>query len=156
MDDDPPIRQNPSPGAHIHWGQSNIFFLTVTAHKRKQWLANAIAHKLLHETWSNATAWLMGDYLIMPDHIHAFCAPRDLNFTIEAWIAYWKREFALQHKNKDWKFQSRGWHHRIRNGENHSDKWRYMQENPVRKGLVKNSEGWRFKGRVFDLMWTGR
>jgi hypothetical protein len=75
---------------------------------------------------------------------------------IEAWIAYWKREFALQHKNKDWKFQSRGWHHRIRNGENHSDKWRYIQENPVRKGLVKNSEGWRFKGRVFDLMWTGR
>ena len=77
----------------------------------------------------------------MPDHLHAFCAPRDLHFTIETWIAYWKREFSLKHKRKDWKFQSRGWHHRIRNGENHSDKWLYVQENPVRKGLVTRMEG---------------
>jgi REP element-mobilizing transposase RayT len=91
----------------------------------------------------------------MPNHLHAFCAPRDLHFTIETWIAYWKREFSLSHKRKDWKFQSRGWHHRIRDGKNHSEKWLYVQENPVRGGLVARMEEWAFKGKVFDLNWSG-
>jgi REP element-mobilizing transposase RayT len=92
----------------------------------------------------------------MPDHLHAFCAPHDLHFTIENWIAYWKREFRLKHKRAKWRFQSRGWHHRLRDGENHSQKWLYVQENPLRKGLVTRMEDWPFKGRVFDLVWTGK
>lgn len=154
--DDPPIRHNPSPGVHIQLGNSNIVLLTITTAKRKPWLANNLAHEFLRNTWSEATAWLMGDYLLMPDHLHAFCAPRDLHFTIETWIAYWKREFSLKHKRKDWKFQSRGWHHRLRDGKNHSEKWLYMQENPVSRGLVERLEDWPFKGKIFDLIWTGR
>jgi len=153
---DPPVRHNPSPGVHFQIDLSNIVFLTVTTQKRKPWLTNTVAHQFLRETWSEATAWLVGDYLLMPDHLHMFCAPRDLNFTIETWIAFWKREFSLKHKRQDWKFQSRGWHHRIRNSENHSNKWLYLQENPLSRGLVKNLEEWPFKGRIFDLMWTGR
>jgi hypothetical protein len=56
----------------------------------------------------------------------------------------------------DRKFQSRGWHHRLRDGENYSEKWIYVQENPIRKGLVKRIEDWPFKGKVFDLAWTGK
>jgi len=166
-----PQRQNPSPGVHIQLGQSNIVLLTINTEKREPWLVNPRAHELLHQTWSEATAWLVGDYLLMPDHLHLFCAPRDLYFTIETWITYWKREFALKQKrlagtpappsNKtttlpEWKFQSRGWHHRLRDGENYSEKWIYVQENPIRKGLVKRIEDWSFKGRVFDLTWSGK
>jgi putative transposase len=154
--DDPPVRHNPSSGVHIQLGDSNVVFLTITTEKRIPWLATTTAQQFLHETWLKATAWLVGDYLLMPDHLHLYCAPRDLHFTVEIWIAYWKREFSLKHKRKDWKFQSRGWHHRIRNGENHSEKWLYMQENPVRRGLVAKMEDWPFKGKVFDLNWTGR
>jgi putative transposase len=186
---DLPQRQNPSPGVQVHLGQSNFVLLTVTTAKRSPWLAHETAHRLLHETWSEATAWLVGDYLLMPDHLHAFCAPRELNFTIEQWIAYWKRVFTLKHKRlvrslappggekrlvgslappgegkrlagtlapPEWKFQSRGWHHRLRDGENYSAKWLYVQENPVRKGLVPRIEDWPFKGKVFDLVWTGK
>jgi putative transposase len=153
---DKPIRHNPSPGVNIQLGESNVVLLTVTTQKRVSWLANDFVHKLLRETWSEAEAWLVGDYLLMPDHLHAFCAPRDLSFTIEKWIAYWKRDFALKHKRKDWKFQSRGWHHRIRDGKNYSEKWLYVQENPVRKGLISKMEDWPFKGSVFDLHWSGR
>jgi putative transposase len=99
--DDLPVRQNPCPGVHIQPGQSNIVLLTITTEKRVPWLENAVAHQFLRETWSEATAWLVGDYLLMPDHFHAFCASRDINFTIETWIAYWKRQFALKHKRKD-------------------------------------------------------
>ena len=36
----------------------------------------------------------------------------------------------------------------------YSEKWLYVQENPVRKGLCKRIEDWPFKGKVFDLIWT--
>jgi putative transposase len=158
-----PQRQNPSPGVHKQLGQSNIVLLTINPEKRETWLANERTHQLLRQTWLEATAWLVGDYLLMPDHLHLFCAPRDLHFTIETWISYWKREIGLKQKRlagtlapPKWKFQSRGWHHRLRDGENYSEKWIYVQENPVRKGLVKRIEDWPFKGRVFDLIWSGK
>jgi putative transposase len=151
-----PQRQSPSPGVYIQLGQSNIVLLTINAENRRPWLDNDTAHQLLHQTWSEATAWLVGDYLLMPDHLHLFCAPRDLNFTMETWIAYWKREFSFKHGLRDWKFQSRGWHHRLQDGENYSEKWIYVQENPIRKGLIQSVEDWPFKGRVFDLMWSGK
>ena len=181
-DNELPQRQNPASGVHVNLGQSNIVLLTVTTDRRDPWLANETAHKLLHETWSEATAWLVGDYLLMPDHLHCFCAPRDLHFGIEAWIKYWKREFALKRKRlagtlappelrtglgrasvlasqtllPEWKFQSRGWHHRLRDGESYSEKWIYVQENPLRKKLCSHIEDWPFKGKVFDLIWTGK
>ena len=151
-----PQRRNPSSGVHGQLGQSNIVLLTIATQKREPWLADKTAHQLLHQAWSEATAWLVGDYLLMPDHLHLFCAPRDLHFTIEEWIGYWKRQFSRKHGNKDRKFQSRGGHHRLRDGENYSEKWRYVQENPIRKGLVQQMEGWQFKGRVFDLIWSGK
>jgi len=149
-----PQRRNPSPGVHIHIGRSNLVLLTVNALKRERWLANAEVQAMLHQTWSEARAWLVGDYLLMPDHVHCLCTPHDLRFTIESWIAYWKREFALRHKRPEWKFQSRGWHHRLRTGESYSDKWLYVQQNPVRQKLCAHLEDWPFKGRVFDLIWT--
>ena len=150
-----PKRQNPSSGVHVHLVKSNLVFLTISTEKRVTWLANDATHRLLVGVWSSATAWLVGDYLLMPDHLHLFCAPQDLHYGLEAWIAYWKRLFTIQHGRKDWKLQSRGWHHRLRDGESYSQKWLYVQENPVRKGLVKRMEDWRFKGRVFDLIWSG-
>jgi putative transposase len=156
-------RQNPTPGVHIHLRQSNIVLLTITTERRKPWLTDKTAHKLLHQTWSETDAWLVGDYLLMPDHLHCFCAPKDLHFTVETWIKYWKRVFASKRRRlagtlapPPWKFQSRGWHHRLRNGENYSEKWLYVQENPVRKKLCKRVEDWPFKGKVFELMWAGK
>ena len=159
-----PLRQNPASGVHVQLGHSNIVLLTINTEDRQPWLDNETAHQLLRQTWSEATAWLVGDYLLMPDHLHLFCAPRDLNFTIETWIKYWKREFSLKHQRlagtlappPDWKFQSRGWHHRLRDGESYSEKWIYVQENPFRKGLVQRIEDWPFKGKVFDLVWSGK
>jgi putative transposase len=158
-----PSRQNPAGGVHIDLGQSTIVLLTVTTKNRKPWLANQTAHELLRQTWIESTAWLVGDYLLMPDHLHCFCAPRDMHFTIEAWIKFWKREFRLKQKRlagtlapPSWTFQSRGWHHRLRNGENYSEKWTYVQENPARKQLCERIEDWPFKGKIFDLMWSGK
>ena len=146
-------RKNPAAGVHIELDRHNIVLLTVTTKDRVPWLANETAQKFLQETWQTATAWLAGDYLLMPDHIHVFCAPHDLAFTIEQWITFWKRDFKQRHGRGDWSFQSRGWHHRLRAGEDCTQKWIYVQENPVRKGLVKRIEDWPFKGNGHQLIW---
>ena len=147
-------RKNPAAGVHVHLGGPNWVLLTVTTKDREPWLANAKAHQLIHQTWLESTACLVSDYLLMPDHLHCFCSPYDLKFTIEGWIIYWKREFRRKHGNTDWKFQSRGWHHRLRDGESYAQKWLYVQENPIRKGLVTQIDGWPYKGRVHDIHWT--
>lgn len=144
-------RKNPDAGVHLHLGCPTIVLLTVTTHGRVPWLTNSEVHQLLRETWTTATAWLVGDYLLMPDHIHLFCSPRDLSFTIEQWITYWKRDFRRRHQHEEWTFQSRGWHHR--ENEDYSAKWLYVQENPIRKKLAKRFEDWRFKGEIYRLIW---
>jgi putative transposase len=162
-DNELPKRKNPASGVHIDLAQSNIVLLTVTTARRKPWLANKTAHELLRQAWQETNAWLVGDYLLMPDHLHCFCAPRDFHFTIEKWIRFWKREFALKSRRlagtlapPQWKFQLRGWHRRLGDGENYSEKWIYVQENSVRKKLCKGIEDWPFKGKIFDLIWSGK
>jgi putative transposase len=146
-------RKNPAAGVHIQSGQPSFVLLTVTTKDRAPWLTNPDAHKLLRETWLQATAWLVSDYLLMPDHLHLFCAPQDLHFTIEQWIVFWKRDFRRRHQNKNWKFQPRGWHHRLRGDESYSTKWHYIQENPIRKNLVNRIEDWPYKGTIHSLRW---
>ena len=146
-----PGRRNPATGVHIYSGQRTIVFLTVCTLKQGRWLANEAPHELLKQTWRNASAWRVGDYLLMPDHLHLFCSPGDMEFGIEDWIQYWKRAFKRLHDHAQWKFQSRGWHHRLRSDEEYSEKWRYVMENPVRKGLVKSVEDWPYRGKVFAV-----
>ena len=148
-----PGRRNPSPGGQVQSSGPTIVFLTVSTLKRQPWLANGTAHDLLREVWRHARAWLVGNYMLMPDHLHLVCTPGEQDTEIENWIRYWKREFRLRHANAGWRFQSRGWHHRLRAHESYSEKWDYMMENPVRKGLVKTPDEWPFRGGVFDLRW---
>ena len=90
-----PGRRTPAKGVHATLGGSNWVFLTVCTEKRECWLAQPAVQRALHEIWEHtATAWLVSDYLLMPDHLHLFCAPRDAQFTIERWIGFWKDQLA--------------------------------------------------------------
>jgi putative transposase len=100
-----------------------------------------------------ALAWLVTDYLLMPDHLHLFCAPFDRKVAIEQWIAYWKY-CVRQRIGWAGKFQRGGFHHRLRSAESYSEKWSYVRENPVRAGLVVNPEDWPFQGRVHEIQWS--
>lgn len=108
----------------------------------------------IREPWQHhAIAWLVGDYLLMPDHLHLFCAPYDGRSTIERWIAYWKDRFAKVHAGAEiGTFQAGGFHHRLRHDESYAVKWQYVRENPVRAGLVDRPEEWPYRGRVHCLI----
>lgn len=146
-------RKTPSQGARISLDMPNVFFLTVNAKNRLPWLAQEAVHESLRQIWKEADAWLVGDYLLMPDHVHLFCAPRNLQFTMERWMVFWKTRFSRQHLDRAWKWQRAGFHHRLRNGEEFAEKWAYVQQNPVRKGLVKRPEDWLFQGRIYEVGW---
>ncbi|MFN7139671.1 MAG: hypothetical protein ACK4UN_10050 [Limisphaerales bacterium] len=88
----------------------------------------------------------------MPDHLHLFCAPHDLRFTIEKWIGFWKDRLAKRHPGAG-RFQIGGVHHRLRSDESYAEKWHYVRNNPVRHGLVKTPEEWPYSGRVHDIRW---
>jgi putative transposase len=147
-------RQTLAKGVYISLNGPNWVFLTVCTEKRGQWLAQASVQRTLHDIWQHtATAWLVSDYLLMPDHLHLFCAPHDLKFTIERWIGFWKDRFAKSHPDTG-TFQRGGFHHRLRDGESYSQKWQYVRENPIRTGLVTRPEDWPYSGRVHEINWS--
>ena len=146
-------RKKPARGVHIHLGDPNLVWTTLCTDKRVPWLANDFVHTRLQQVWRAATKWLVSDYVIMPDHIHFFAAPHDLNYPFDQWVTYWERQFAKLHDRDDWRWQPNPFHHRLRHDESYTQKWHYLRENPLRKGLVTRAEDWPFQGRIHDVRW---
>ena len=151
--DHPIKRKHPAEGVYIFPGQPTIAFLTVCSKDRQQKLADAKVHEALVTAWQLADAWSVGSYLIMPDHIHLFCSPMDEECTIEHWVTFWKRQFHRMFGPNAPRFQSRGFHHRLRQQEAYTEKWEYIRQNPVRAGLVTDSDDWIYQGKMNDLIW---
>ena len=53
-------------------------------------------------------------------------------------------------------FQRDCWDRQLRTGEICTQKWEYVRNNPVRKGLVANADGWPYQGRMNIIEWHER
>jgi putative transposase len=146
-------REHPAEGVFVFRGLPTIAFLTVCARDRAPPLANSKVNDILVTSWRKADSWLVGYYLIMPNHLHLFCAPNTANVTVEKWIAFWKGEFRRLYGTDAPRFQSRGFHHRLRRSENYHDKWEYVRANPIRAGLVSHPDDWPYSGVLNELRW---
>jgi putative transposase len=146
-------RRNPATGVLISRDRPTILFLTVCTLHRRLGLAQPKAHESLVQVWTEADAWSVGAYVLMPDHMHLFCAPKREEVTIEQWIVFWKRQFRRRCGSRVPRFQSRGFHHRLRRDENYHQKWEYVRANPVRAGFVKTPEEWPYHGILNHLPW---
>ena len=148
-----PGRKTPAKGVHILGQNNTIVFLTVCTHQGSRWLNQTWVREALHDIWKNeATAWCVGDYLLMPDHLHLFCSPQSLTFSIESWIRFWKHRMSVRHPSAG-RWQRCAFHHRLRTPDQYRFKWHYVQNNPVRARLVGSSNDWPYRGRVFDLIY---
>ena len=76
-------RRNPATGVLISRDRPTIVFLTVCILHRASTLAQEAYHGALVKAWTEADAWIVGAYVIMPDHIHLFCAPKNEEIEIE-------------------------------------------------------------------------
>jgi len=116
---------------------------------------DATIQKSLADIWrAEAIAWLVGYYLLMPDHLHFCCAPHHLHFEIDRWVEFWKSLFRRRHVDQPWAWQRKSFHHRLRNRIEYEDKLNYVRENPLRKQLVLRPDDWPYQGRIHDLKWT--
>jgi len=148
-----PGRKHPPHGVLLSLQQPTIVFLTVCAKDRQPWMAQPRVQEALRRIWLSTDTWFIGDYLLMPDHVHLFCAPQDLTVTLQRWVSFWKREFSCLHLPGTGQWQRDFWDTRLRRGENYDQKWTYVRENPIRAGLVKRVDEWPFQGRMNILPW---
>jgi len=88
----------------------------------------------------------LGRYVIMPDHVHLFVRG-DRNFTLSSWIGGLKRAISVALKSQRL-WQPGFFDHILRSEESYADKWNYVCDNPVRAGLVKDSDDWLYQGEI--------
>lgn len=80
------IRKHPAVGSYHTGNKPMIIFITVCTKDRIPWLANNDAHDILLSIWQDASMWMVGDYIIMPDHIHLFATCANPDISLENWI----------------------------------------------------------------------
>jgi putative transposase len=141
---------------HEAFNMPIIVYLTVVTKNRKAILANDVAHAALVEAWKKATKWLVGRYVVMPDHVHLFCAPgTQIPEPLADWVPFWKSEAA-----RTWPdagvvplWQRHFWDTQLRRGQSYAEKWQYVVANPVRAGLVSRVDDWPYQGELNELRW---
>jgi REP element-mobilizing transposase RayT len=92
----------------------------------------------------------------MPDHAHFFARPASDARLKAKWIGMWKSvssrriEGMLAIDPPIW--QPDYFDRYLRSSESYSEKWQYVEQNPVRAGLVARAENWPYHGTINNLM----
>jgi putative transposase len=105
--DPAPTRRAPPHLAIVDRGnRPNIIYLTVCTWNRQPRLAKRAMYDLLVETWQAADTWLVGHFVILPNHVHLFCAPAEVvHPPLTTWVSYWKRLTTITRRKTDPSFR---------------------------------------------------
>jgi REP element-mobilizing transposase RayT len=112
----------------------------------------------LIKEWCSARTrhgWAIGRYVIMPDHVHFFCAPELDAKRLPTFVGSWKEwtSKAIKHQLRltppVW--QEEFFDHVLRSSEGYSEKWNYVRNNPVRHGFVADADDWPWRGQIEEL-----
>jgi REP-associated tyrosine transposase len=133
-----------------------IYFVTACTHTRGRWLDCADIHRSFVDFCAKGTergAWV-GRYVLMPDHFHLFVAFQPGELTLSRWMKSLKNALsktlrAMGKPAPHW--QDGFFDHILRSSESYEQKWLYVRDNPVRAGLVSESEDWPFQGDIHPL-----
>lgn len=135
---------------HEGFNKPIVIFLTVCTKGKKPILTNDEVNTRLRESWLEAHLWIVGRYVLMPDHLHLICSPAiPQSPPLQQWVSYWKSH-AARHwpKPEDAPVWQRDFcDTQLRRAEGYDEKWLYVAENPVRARLVARAEDCRIKER---------
>ena len=142
----------------LPFAKQPVMFLTAVTHGRRSILVNRPVFDCLTAIWQRSVeidGWFVGDYLLMPDHVHFFARAALDAKPLAKWVETWKSLSARRLKAAGhitpplWQ---RDYFDRfLRSAENYSEKWDYVAQNPVRAGLCAHPEEWPWRGRLHDL-----
>jgi len=142
------------------WIPNAVYFITICTNQRKPLLNSDTVADILRDEWTGARArhgWLIGRYVIMPDHVHFFCAEQPIGAIrpLSQFVGHWK-EWSTKKIIKAASitpplWQKQFFDHVMRHDESYAEKWSYVRENPVRAGHVSQWADWPYQGFVdFD------
>jgi REP element-mobilizing transposase RayT len=129
-----------------------LYFVTFNTNHRKKLLAIARVHTHFIDfaRAGEQRAIAVGRYVIMPDHIHLF-ARGSYDFLLTQWIRLLKRNLSKAISAPPPHWQKGFFDHLIRHSESYGEKWGYVRQNPVRAGLVEDSEDWPWQGEIVRI-----
>jgi len=135
-----------------------VFFITACVENRERVLAHPSIADIVVEAWQYAEAlhgWLIGRYVIMPDHVHVFAGPaRESAKDLSGFMQSWKRSTAIRIRKAllgGFSWQREFFDHLMRSDESYAQKWEYVRLNPVRAGLVGDPAEWPYQGEISSL-----
>jgi REP element-mobilizing transposase RayT len=142
-------REHPARGVFESDLVPTLVFTTVCSKGRKRWLANPQVHGALQAAWRRHVHWIVTRYVIMPDPLHFFAEPGERPLPFDDWMTVWKSGVTRILKIPEFRWQAGSFHHRIRSYEDYNEKLNYINQNPVKAGLVGRIEDWPYRGEVF-------
>jgi REP element-mobilizing transposase RayT len=146
-----PIHLSPSE-AH---NRPIIIFVAACTVERREILATLQAYAAIVRAWKLAPTWLVGRYVILPDHVHLSCAPNASDApSLERWMRCWK-SFVTKSlgQQRETVWQRHHWDRQLRSGESYDNKWEYVRSNPVRHRLIADADAWLYQGELNELRW---
>jgi putative transposase len=131
--------------AWLRWEQEVIYFVTICVANRQPVLANRETLHALKTAAKKLQHWRLLAALLMPDHLHAIVTPStDRGVKLSNFSAALKR-WMREELGASWQWQSGCFDRLLRSDESLHDKWLYVQDNPVRVGLVTRWEDWPYR-----------
>lgn len=122
-----------------------IYFLTLCVEGRRPVLTNVHTFDAIKKTIAQLRRWEVMAAVIMPDHAHMIVAPvEDRDLSIGDFAAGFKGLLRKNQSSQDWEWQRGCFDRLLRSDEDLGNRWTYVQENPVRAGLVRRAEDWPY------------
>ena len=126
------------------WDEHPEWFITICCEpsSENQLCKTEISRRLLQSAavFHNHRIWYAELFLLMPDHLHALISI-PFHHKLSEVIGRWK-QWTTRHLGVAW--QKNFFDHRLRSYPSANAKFKYIEQNPVRAGLVQKAEDWPY------------
>ena len=113
-------------------------------------LDNPEAFAAFQQAVGKLQKWRIIAGLLMPDHVHVLAAPADDREERVGNLAAALKRGMRQELAAKWQWQTGRFDPLLRSTESLSEKWAYIEQNPVRAGLVARAEDWPYAIGIHD------
>jgi REP-associated tyrosine transposase len=138
---------------HAEMDGDRIFFITTVTAQRQPIFRREAAADLLIATlaqYREEGKYLLHEFVIMPDHVHALITP-SVEISLERAMQFIKGGFSFRLKSRGPVWQASFSNHRVRDFEDYENHREYIWLNPVRERLAERAEGYRYSSAAGRL-----
>jgi REP-associated tyrosine transposase len=130
-----------------------VFFVTtITAQRQPIFRRDATAELFMQTLahYRDANKFLLHEFVVMPDHVHALLTPSP-EISLERAMQFIKGGFSFRLKFRGPVWQASFTNHRVHDLEDYEGHREYIRMNPVRARLVRAAEEYRFSSAAGRL-----